>query len=129
MLSIERRPGESLFLGDDIQVQVLAIGHTFVSLAIRAPRQVTILRSEVDDRGLQAGPGSRGGGPAPMLIVRRRVGESLRIGSGVELAVVRLRAARVCLAVSADPGIRIHRGGRRAEENAESSSRAVSVSR
>jgi carbon storage regulator CsrA len=109
MLSIERRRGESLFIGDDINVQVLATEHAFVKLAVRAPRDVLILRGEVPDRGLAREADDHQSGE-PMLIIRRRSGETLRIGSKAELIVSRVRASRATLCVSAAPGVRIRRG-------------------
>ena len=47
MLVIRRRPGESLLIGDDIEIEVLDAGPTHVKLGIRAPRQVVVLRREV----------------------------------------------------------------------------------
>ena len=40
MLILQRKEGESLLIGDEVEVTVLA-------LAIQAPRSVTILRSEL----------------------------------------------------------------------------------
>lgn len=47
MLVISRRPHESLFIGDDIEVELLEISPTQVKLGIRAPRQVPVLRKEI----------------------------------------------------------------------------------
>jgi carbon storage regulator len=47
MLVISRRPGESVFIGDDIEVELLDISHSQVKLGIRAPRQIPVLRSEI----------------------------------------------------------------------------------
>jgi carbon storage regulator len=47
MLVISRRPGESLFIGDDIEVELLEISPSQVKLGIRAPRQVAVLRKEI----------------------------------------------------------------------------------
>ena len=47
MLVISRRPGESLFIGDDIEVALLEISHSQVKLGIRAPRPVPVLRTEI----------------------------------------------------------------------------------
>ncbi|HZU27359.1 MAG TPA: carbon storage regulator [Bryobacteraceae bacterium] len=108
MLSIERRCGEAFFIGDDIQVEVLALGYTFVKLAIRAPRRLAILRGEVLDRGSSAGEQERDQTMA-MLIVRRRCGESLRIGANAEIIISRLRPSRVTFVAHAAPDVRIRR--------------------
>ena len=47
MLILQRRPNESLRIGDDIEVTVVAIEGGKVRLAISAPKDVTILRSEL----------------------------------------------------------------------------------
>jgi len=47
MLVIRRRSGESVFLGEDIEVEILDIESSQVKLGIRAPREVVILRKEV----------------------------------------------------------------------------------
>ncbi len=47
MLIIRRRPGESILIGDDIEVQVTEIGPTRVKLCISAPKEVPVLRKEV----------------------------------------------------------------------------------
>lgn len=47
MLILQRRPGESLRIGEDIEVTVVAIEGGKIRLAISAPKDVTILRSEL----------------------------------------------------------------------------------
>ena len=47
MLILQRRPGESLRIGEEIEVTVVAIEGGKVRLAITAPKDVTILRSEL----------------------------------------------------------------------------------
>jgi carbon storage regulator len=47
MLVIRRRPGESLLIGDDVEVEVLEVGSSQVKLGIRAPKEVTVLRKEI----------------------------------------------------------------------------------
>lgn len=46
MLVITRRPGESFFIGDDIEVVILATGPT-VRVGINAPDTTQILRTEL----------------------------------------------------------------------------------
>jgi carbon storage regulator len=51
-LALTRKPQESIAIGDDITVSVVQIKGGSVRLAIRAPRDVIVLRSElleVDD--------------------------------------------------------------------------------
>jgi carbon storage regulator len=50
MLVLSRKSGESIRLGDDIEVTVCQISGHRVRLAISAPRHVSIRRSELDVR-------------------------------------------------------------------------------
>jgi len=47
VLVIRRRAGESVLIGDDIEVEVLDVAGTQVKIGISAPREVLILRREV----------------------------------------------------------------------------------
>ena len=47
MLILSRRAGESLRIGDDVEVTVLRVSAGQVSLGIRAPKQVAVLRGEL----------------------------------------------------------------------------------
>jgi carbon storage regulator len=47
MLVIRRRAGESILIGEDIEIQVAEIGAGRVKLGIAAPADVTVLRKEV----------------------------------------------------------------------------------
>ena len=47
MLVIRRRIGESLFIGNDVEVEVLGIFGNQIKIGINAPREILILRSEV----------------------------------------------------------------------------------
>lgn len=47
MLVITRKKGESILLGDDIEITITNIDNGTVKLAIKAPREVTILRKEL----------------------------------------------------------------------------------
>jgi carbon storage regulator len=47
MLVIRRRAGESVFIGDGVEVEVLEIAGNQVKIGISAPRDVLILRNEV----------------------------------------------------------------------------------
>lgn len=44
---IRRRPGESVFVGENVEVQVLEIAGNRVKLGISAPRDVLVLRGEL----------------------------------------------------------------------------------
>jgi carbon storage regulator len=47
MLVIRRRPGETLVIGQDIEIEILDSNHSHVKLGIRAPRTVSVLRKEI----------------------------------------------------------------------------------
>lgn len=47
MLVIRRRAGESFFIGENVEVEVLEIAASQVKIGIRAPREVTVLRKEI----------------------------------------------------------------------------------
>jgi carbon storage regulator len=47
MLILRRRPGESLLIGDDVEIEVLETGAWGVKVGIRAPRSISILRKEL----------------------------------------------------------------------------------
>lgn len=47
MLVIRRREGESLLIGEEIEIEVLGLTQGSVKLGIRAPKTVPILRKEV----------------------------------------------------------------------------------
>jgi carbon storage regulator len=47
MLVITRKKGESILLGDDIEITVVKVDEGSVKLSISAPKSVTILRKEL----------------------------------------------------------------------------------
>ena len=47
MLVISRKKGESVFIGEDIEITVTKIEEGTVKLSISAPRSITILRKEL----------------------------------------------------------------------------------
>lgn len=53
MLVLRRRAGESLFIGDDIEIEILAITAQGAKIGIRAPRETVILRKELKLTQLQ----------------------------------------------------------------------------
>ena len=52
MLILQRKEGESLLIGDEVEVTVLAVEAGRVRLAISAPSEISILRSELLDAKL-----------------------------------------------------------------------------
>ena len=49
-LVISRREFENVMIGDDIEIEILEIDSTTVRLAITAPKDIKILRSELHAR-------------------------------------------------------------------------------
>ena len=47
MLVIQRRAGESLLIGEEIELQILEIGHHRVRIGIMAPATIPVVRKEV----------------------------------------------------------------------------------
>ena len=50
MLVISRKKGESLLIGDDIEITVEKIDGSNVKISIKAPKEKVILRKEVYER-------------------------------------------------------------------------------
>jgi carbon storage regulator len=47
MLILQRKPGESLLIGENISISVVSVGGGRVRLAISAPQNIPILREEL----------------------------------------------------------------------------------
>ncbi|MBU3186002.1 carbon storage regulator CsrA [Clostridium estertheticum] len=47
MLVIGRKKGESLLIGENVEITIVKIENSFVKIAINAPREITILRKEL----------------------------------------------------------------------------------
>ena len=47
MLVLRRRAGETLLIGDDIEIEVLAITAQGAKIGVRAPRETVVLRKEL----------------------------------------------------------------------------------
>jgi carbon storage regulator len=70
MLVIRRRPGESLFIGDDVELEVLEIAGSQVKLGIRAPKEVTVLRAEIHVTAEQNRAASLPAPPSAVALLR-----------------------------------------------------------
>jgi|HubBroStandDraft_4_1064222.scaffolds.fasta_scaffold939573_2 carbon storage regulator len=53
MLVIRRRSGETLLIGEAIEIEILETGCSHVKLGIRAPKEVVVLRKEIQITGQQ----------------------------------------------------------------------------
>lgn len=49
MLVLSRKQSEEIKISDDITITIVKIGHTSVRLGITAPREMSIVRSELLD--------------------------------------------------------------------------------
>jgi carbon storage regulator len=47
MLMMSRRQGETILIGDDVEIVIAHIGRTRVKVGIRAPRETAVLAREV----------------------------------------------------------------------------------
>ncbi|HEY6392718.1 MAG TPA: carbon storage regulator [Bryobacteraceae bacterium] len=47
MLVLRRRAGESLLIGDDIEIELLSVTPQGVKIGIRAPKSTVVLRKEL----------------------------------------------------------------------------------
>ena len=64
MLVISRRPGESLVIADDVEIEILDCSGSQVKLGIRAPREVRVLRKEIYLTSLQNAAAARDASPS-----------------------------------------------------------------
>ena len=64
MLVLTRKPGEAIVIGDDIEIEIVAIGGGKVRVGITAPRTTSVHRKEVFLE-LQEGEAPNGDAPAP----------------------------------------------------------------
>lgn len=53
MLILARRTGESIWIGEDVEIRIVDLSPSRVKLGIVAPRELTVLRSEVRQAAAQ----------------------------------------------------------------------------
>ena len=124
-LVLARQLGESIMIGDQILVEVLGLKSNTARLRIVAPRSVAVHRREVYDAirlspapkavvddstaapdvAVTAAPTRLDGG----LVLTRRTGQTIMIGSEVAIDVVDARPGTVRLRVIAPRSISVHR--------------------
>jgi len=76
MLVIRRHPGETILIGDQIELEVIECGHNRVKLGIRAPQHIPVMRGEVmltREQNISASQ-SIAGGAIPAMLGRRARG-------------------------------------------------------
>jgi carbon storage regulator len=119
-LVLTRHLGESIMVGDEVEVQVVGIKSGTVRLKVVAPRSIPVHRREVFDAIRSGfappepaprleGTAPRGGKPAGGLVLARMARESIMIGEDVEIAVVESRPSTVKLRISAPKSVPVHR--------------------
>ena len=100
MMVMSRREGETIRIGDDIEIVVSHIGRTRVKMAIRAPRSMPVIMREVKlvrEENLAAATAGPALAASPGWIARLR--PALRAGP-------RLRAGGRCDSESYQRGLR-----------------------
>ena len=105
-LVLSRYKDESVRIGDDIEVMVVAVRGDSVRLIFSAPRDVEIWRSELYEE-VAASPNPKKG--VGRLVLSRRIDESVRIGDDIEVMVSAVKGGRVRLGVTAPSDVRIMR--------------------
>lgn len=53
MLVLNRTPGQVFTIGDDIRITIVSVNGKNVRVGIEAPREVTVLRAELEKRDEQ----------------------------------------------------------------------------
>ena len=119
-LVLTRHLGESIMIGEAIEVQVVGLKSGTARIKVVAPRSIEVHRREVFD-SIRAGeprPGPptstapadpRPGKPSGGLVLARSVHQSIMIGEEVEVSVVEVRPSTVKLKVSAPKSVAVHR--------------------
>jgi carbon storage regulator len=81
MLVFRRQPGESFWIGDNVEVKVLEIGRNQVKIGVVAPRETGIYRSEISQMNRRAAvadphdPGLRRAAEVVREAILRRFGQ------------------------------------------------------
>ena len=113
-LVLTRHIGQSIMVGDEVEVQVVEIRSGTVRLKFLAPRSVAIHRREVFD-AIQSQPrvapasAPKAGRPGGGLVLSRSTFQSIMIGDDVELAITEVRPSLVKIKVRAPKAVSVHR--------------------
>jgi len=67
MLVLTRKTNQSIMIGDDIEISVLAVSRDKIRLGITAPREVPVFRKEVYV-SIQTGADNGGGGSSQAAV-------------------------------------------------------------
>jgi carbon storage regulator len=74
MLLVRRRAGESILVGENVEIQVVEVSPSRVTIGIVAPREIRIVRAELKLTEDQ----NRAAAEAPSIDSLARLAESLR---------------------------------------------------
>ena len=66
MLVLTRKVDESIIIGDNIEVKLLAVDGSSIKLGIQAPRTVPVHRKEVYEEIVKENQASKAAGPADL---------------------------------------------------------------
>jgi len=115
MLILTRRVGETLMIGDEVTVTVLGVKGNQVRIGVNAPKEVAVHREEIYNqikRSIDAGtyvPSTNSGNSSGMLVITRRIGETLMIGDEVTVTVLDVKGNQVRLGTQAPKEVAVHR--------------------
>ncbi len=90
MLVLTRKTGQSIMIGDDIEVSVLAVARDKIRIGITAPKEVPVFRKEVWI-SIKEGEGSEGGADGGSDAVKDEPANR----NGIEDAIIDGAAAKV----------------------------------
>jgi carbon storage regulator len=123
-LVLTRHLGESIMIGEEVEVEVVGLKSGTARLKIIAPRSIAVHRREVFDEiqsnphpprfadaettGL-ASPADRPSKPRGGLVLTRSAHQSIMIGDEVEIAVVEVRPSTVKIKIVAPRTVSVHR--------------------
>lgn len=71
MLVLNRKLGESMMLGDNIEIRILEMADGKVKIGIEAPRDLTILRKEVYDQVVEENKNAINNQVDPLTVLRQ----------------------------------------------------------
>ena len=94
MLVVTRKRGESIVVGDGIEIHVLSVGRHGARIGVTAPREVTVHRREVYDMVVTANRSAASSDAqavsALAAVLRSRTGTTVRPGHEVDDAPCQL---------------------------------------
>lgn len=71
MLVLNRKPGESILIGDDVEIRILEVADGGIKIGIEAPRDRTILRKEIYEQVVQENRKAMEGDNRQLLILKK----------------------------------------------------------